>query len=241
MDATLIRLGNTLTGYEKNMGVLANNIANADTAGYKADSMYLMSFDEILEQQIAEGADATKFNEVRSAVRFDQGVVEKTTIPGSIALSGAGFMCVTFNGAEAYTRGGILKVDNNGYLTDAEGNRIVGEGGHINVGDSDYMIDNSGAVYADDTMLGRLKIVDKRNYDSLVKAGGSIFTDSAAGNNIAADCLVMQGYKENSNVDITKEYLNVMTVSRNFETTQRIIQMYDDINGMTAGQIGKLY
>lgn len=241
MEATIMRLGNALAGYEKNMGILANNIANAETAGFKADSMYTMSFDDILQATIAEADGMTKYNEVGSAISFDQGVIEKTSTPGSIALDGAGFMCVTFNGVEAYTRGGILKVDNDGYLTDSEGNRVRGESGAVHVGDSSYMIDSSGTVFANDSAVGKLKIVGKRNYNSLEKIGNSLYTDGAAGNNIQADCVVMQGYKENSNVDITKEYLNVMTVSRNFETAQKIIQMYDDINGLTAGQIGSLY
>lgn len=241
MESTIIRLGNALSGYEKNMGVLANNIANAETAGYKADTMYTMSFDDMLQERVVEGRDISKFNEVMSAVRFDQGMLEKSDVPGSVALSGAGFLCVNVNGQEMYTRGGVLKIDNAGYLTDAEGNRVVGTNGSIYVGTNDFMIDSSGTIFANDASAGQLKLVEKRNYDSLVKAGDSLFADQAAGNNIQADCEVMFGYKESSNVDITKEYLNVMTVSRNFETTQKIIQMYDDINGMSASQIGKLY
>jgi flagellar hook-basal body protein len=123
MDASLLRLGQALLGYEARMSVLSDNVANAGTAGFKAVSMTALSFDGALSEAVGNAAggsgDQTLYFTLRTDIDYSQGDLQKTGNDADLALSGSGFFCVQTGDGPAYVRSVSPRVDGAGYLTDA--------------------------------------------------------------------------------------------------------------------------
>jgi flagellar basal-body rod protein FlgG len=245
MDPSILRLGNAMLNYESKISVISNNIANANTPGYKTDNMIAMSFDESLsneiENSINKNSDVTKYTQLTTHTNYEQGELVNTEDEADLALKGDGFFCVDVNGEECYTRSLKITSDLDGFLVDQHGNRVQGENGDINVGNHQITIASNGLVIANDTydVLGKIKTATFETAETVSKTWGGYYQNDG-GTIIASEAEVLQGYQEQSNLDITEEYLQMMSISRSYETTQTVIQMIDEINGKSAKEIGQL-
>lgn len=243
MDASMLRLGQTLLGYEARMSVLSDNVANAGTAGFKAVSMTALRFDDALLEAAGNAAggsgDQTLYFTLRTDIDFSQGDLAETGDASDLALDGSGFLCVQTGGGTAYVRSVSLRVDGEGYLTDANGNRLLGESGAIRVGDGGYAIGSGGSVVTGAGVAGKLRLSDAAA-GGFVKLGNGYYAAAAGAQITQADCRVMQGYEEQSNVDLTREYVDMISISRSYQTVQRVITILDGINGKAVSQIGSL-
>lgn len=251
MDTSVKMLGTSMKYLQEKLNSSSNNISNSDTPGYKKSNTQSISFTSILSDEMAKivpssaqvyGMGADEFNPgiyLDQVTRnFDQGTMMQTGSPYDIAIQGEGFFVANTSSGTGYVRSTSMTVDSSGYLATSAGDRLQGTGGSIYVGSSDFTIQPNGSVISDNKSLGRLRIVDFSNKTTMEDAGNGTLT--AGGGAKAADGAVMQGFIESSNVDLTDEMTSLIEISNKYQTNQRIIQMLDEINGLTSSRVGKL-
>ena len=161
--------------------IVANNLANVDTLGFKADRT---RFQSALVSQVqnpdgvpAAGAPARAFVQTQGVTTdHATGNVVATGRGLDAVIDGPGFFAVETNGGTRYTRAGSFIVDADGTITTLDGKPVLGEGGPIQVGGSVPTILASGAVVdAEDNELGRLRIDTFADPNTLVKEGTNLF------------------------------------------------------------------
>lgn len=234
----------------RRVDVIANNIANMDTTGFKADTLISNAFSDMLLRQVgSSAATAPSVGSLNNGVyaddmatNFEEGSLRQTERKADIAINGGAFFAVSTTAGERYTRDGSFVVDSEGYLATSDGNRVAGTNGLLKVGNANFTVDGRGDVKDEKgNAVGTLKLVSFEKTSELKKAGGSLFVN--ASNQPAktdTDSAVMQGYLETSNTDVTSEMLNMMSASRLFETSQRVVKMIDETLGRAVNDIGKV-
>jgi flagellar basal-body rod protein FlgG len=251
MDTSVKMLGTSMKYLQEKLNSSSNNISNSDTPGYKKSNTRSISFTNILSDEMAKivpnaseiyNTGTNTFNPgiyVDEVTRnFSQGNLVQTDNPLDISIQGGGFFTVSSSSGTAYLRSTSMTVDSSGYLSTAAGERLQGTNGSIYIGSGDFDILNDGTVISGGKTVNILKIVDFSNKESMTDAGNG--TLSGGGGYIPADGTVMQGFLESSNVDLTEEMTDLIEISKKFQTNQKLIQMLDEINGLSSNRIGKL-
>lgn len=228
------------------LDVVANNIANATTDGFKNDRVGAASFPELLvwrlEPPKPQPVGTTAFGTVVAVIETDyrQGLLENTGELRDVALLGPGFFVVETGTGERYFRGGTLFVDREGYLVTAAGERLLGEGGPVQVGTSNFSVGRDGTVYVDGQPVDRLLVVEFPDRRALVKEGNGYFRADGAPWEAATETEVLQGYREASNVDLTAEMTRLLEGLRAYQLNQRVLRTQDELLGKAVNQVGKV-
>lgn len=242
---------------QKRMDVITNNIANADTTGFKKDGVVSRSFDEEVTRRIndktqLEGASlsrkigdmslGTYVDEVYTD--FSQSGFKQTNGNLDVALNGSGFFAINVtnkNGetTEKYTKDGCFTLGNEGKLMTLEGNIVLGENGPITLPLGTVNIEETGDIYVNGQRIDKLKIVDFENKETLKKFGDSLIetTEQTTPKDFLGS--VSQGFLETSNVDSVKEMVNMITVMRAYEMNQKMVQIHDQTLSKAVNEIGK--
>ena len=239
-NALLIGLSRQ-TALERQLDVVANNIANVNTTGYKADNTL---FEEYLNTPAHEdnfvGRDRrVSFVQDRGTFRnFTQGAVEETKNPLDLAIDGSAFLTVQTPGGERYTRDGGLHINNLGQLVTVAGNQVLGATGPIvfQQTDHDISITPDGTVTVvegngrTDSIRGTLRLVNFTDAQKLLKEGLNLY---AAGDGVAAQAdtksSVRQGFIEKSNVNSVVEMSRMMEVSRAYTSIATLMQQASEL------------
>lgn len=239
---------------QANQNVISNNIANINTTGYKSETLVSKSFDEIMlsnkdnyvngqgkKQEIGGLNPGVKIDEV--STDYSQGTIVQTENDTDFAIVGNGFFTVRDNdGNEAYTRDGVFRVDDRGYLVTSSGENVLGINQITNnvepiyVGNNKISVDNKNNLLVDSKIAYKFNIVDFENYDDLNKVGQNKFT---GGNPIPIDNYQVQNRaKEASNVDMIDVTTAMMSNLRAFEANQKVVQVMDSTLSKIANEIG---
>lgn len=224
MDQSLYHLA-AAAGYgEARLAVLANNLANVNTPGFKADQL---QFSEVLN-----GATSGPGIRMDQFVQFDPGSVEQTGNPLDVAIQGGGFFEVDTPDGPRFTRDGSFRIGSSGLIVTSEGHAVNGTAGPIAIGPdvAEITISDSGAVFADGAQVGILSVVEFVNAPP-TKVGGNLF--SGFGQTPVAAPQMMQGAIERSNVESVAEMTRMIEISRGYETYQKLIQAMDQVAGQT--------
>ncbi|MBQ7200212.1 MAG: flagellar basal-body rod protein FlgF [Eubacterium sp.] len=242
---------------QKRMDVLSNNMANATTVGFKLDKSTSQAFDQVLDLKIRDGSQAyhnQAIGHLSLGVKIGetftdhaQGSIRQTGGTYDCALSGKGFFTVKVIPADGeaktrYTRDGRFTLTKEGLLVDADGNAIQGEGGDIYIStDAKHVaISEQGMITADGEVIDSLKITDFEDYDYLKKFGNTLFEPVEGATEIDAKAQVIQGYTEQSNVNVVREMVDMITVTRAYEANQKVIRSYDTMLQSAANDIGRV-
>ena len=249
-----------LRNEEKRMDVVTNNMANADTTGYKKVDVTAQSFDRQLAVKIndaTEGPDLIRgIGGVTLGVKigetyFDmsQGNFRQTEDLYNFALSGNGFFTISTtdkSGTEhiRYTRDGDFTVTRDGYLVTKDGDFVLGDGGNrIQIPDANLVeisVNQMGEIYSGNTYVSKLQIVDFENYDYLSSYGENMYEAVNGATIVGSDATVNQGYLEMSNVNMVTEMVDMIAVTRAYETNQKMMQTVDSTLNKAVNEIGKL-
>lgn len=249
-----------LRNEEKRMDVVTNNMANADTIGYKKIDVTAQSFDRHLAvkiNDITEGSNVIRgLGGVTLGVKIgetyydmSQGNFRETGSQYDFALSGRGFFTISTTdkaGVEhiRYTRDGNFTVTRDGFLVTKDGDYVLGEGGtRIQIPGADTVRINTnqlGEIYIDNTYIATLQVVDFENYDFLSSYGENMYEPVAGAVMIDADATVTAGYVEMSNVNMVTEMVDMIAITRAYETNQKMVKTIDETLNKTVNDIGRV-
>lgn len=216
------------------LDVTANNIANASTAGFHAERV---TFREALTA--ARSPDIASVGQGTARVDSQAGALTRSENPLDLALDGDGYFAVTTPGGPRYTRAGNFQLDDARNLVTTEGFAVRGAGGApINVPAESAVINvgSDGTVSADGAELGKLELV-RFQPAQMKREGGALF--SATGRPLTDELpSVRAGMLEASNVNVVRGVVELVKVSRTYESLMRMIQGYHDIESRAARELG---
>jgi flagellar basal-body rod protein FlgF/flagellar basal-body rod protein FlgG len=226
---------------ERQIDVVANNIANVNTSGYKADRSL---FEEFLTSRAHEdnflGRDRrVSYVQDRGTFKdFSQGSAEPTKNPLDVAIDGSGFLVVQTPAGERYTRDGGLQINNLGQLVNASGYQVLGSSGPIVIQPTDKevtiaadgnvtVVEGSNRI---DSVRGKLRLVSFADAQKLVKEGSNLYS---AGTGTAAQpdtvSKLRQGFIEKSNVNSVAEMSRMIEVTRTYTQISSMLQQQGDL------------
>lgn len=241
---------------EARQDVITNNLANANSVGFKSDSLTATSFKDVLIQnhdkvvgnknvknEIGSLSLGSKIASVNT--EFTQGMIEATDKPTDFAIEGKGFFVVQRNNGtnneQYYTRDGHFHVNSDGLLVNDSGDSILGrnietgELGPINVSNEKIATDVYGNISVNGIKTYKLYTVDFNNYGSLKKLGDNLYQGENPTENNA---VVRQNSLEKSNVNVINQMTDMITTMRTFETNQKIVQSLDETLGKLINEVG---
>ena len=243
MDPLTIAAASGMRSRMESLTILANNLANATTSGYKSDKEFYGLYSSS-EAENPSGAVSTLPVIERQWTDFAQGTLQATGNPLDVALAGRGFLAVNAPGGTQYTRNGSLQVSKSGELINADGYPLRGEDGlaiHVTA-DKPVDISSDGAVSQGGTAIGKLAIVDFKSSDSLQKIGGSAFQNMDPKNApiAAANVQLQQGKLEASNVSVSESAMRLVGVMRQFEMLQKAVQLGVEMNAKAIQEVARV-
>ena len=236
------------------MDVVSNNLANANTAGFKRDDVTMESFKEVLAIKINDpmnksnariGSMSLGVSVDNVYTNFEQGALKLNGDPFSVALEGQGMIAVgrvDENGTiiEKYTRDGSFTLNANNELVTKDGNYVVGQNGIITIPTGSFSIKENGAIYENGAMVDQLRITGFEDYRTLKKIGDNLYEASEESVQTEFEGLVRQGYQEASNVNSVKEMIDMISVMRSYEANQKVLTTYDETLEKVVNNIGRL-
>ncbi|MBD3298792.1 MAG: flagellar basal-body rod protein FlgF [candidate division Zixibacteria bacterium] len=225
----------------KRQEVITNNLANAQTAGFKRDRLFVERLNEAQEAIVPGAEDWGATNQVGLAIDFAPGSLNRTGNAMDVAISGDGFFAVQTPDGERYTRNGHFSVDTDGTLQSADGHAVLGDNGVIRLPAGEVSINSDGQISVDGRLVDTLRIVRFDDPRVLVRGGSTIFeigipTVAPQDDNQSA---IRQGFLEHSNVNTIEEMVNMITTFRFYEADQRAIQMQDQVQGRVVNELGR--
>lgn len=227
MDTTTyIALSRQLT-LQRNLTTIANNIANAGTSGFHAERTL---FETVLER--AGGPRRVAFvQDVGQFRKLSPGTVSTTGNALDLAISGEGYFTFQTPAGPRYTRAGHLERDAAGQLVDAGGNALLGDGGApivIPADEPEIAIAGDGTISGRLGPLARLQLVTFANEQAMEREGSGLYRADTPP--VPAGGSLVQGAIEGSNVAPVLEMTAMLSTSRAFEGTQRMIETQHELD-----------
>ncbi|MBI2308417.1 MAG: flagellar hook basal-body protein [Rhodocyclales bacterium] len=221
------------------MEVIANNAANALTPGFKRELVAASASLGVSAAGAASAATAGVPLEYR-VVDTASGAPKKTSNPLDVALLGDGLFEVRTDRGMAYTRLGAFRVDEQGRLVTQAGFPVQGTSGDIVLSSPNPVIDLQGKIFEKGAQVAQLKVATFDRSTQLRRAGGGLLFSS--GNALPAEASlprVTQGHLESSNVDSAREMAGLMETYRHFESSNRLLQAYDEMRDKAFRSLGQ--
>jgi len=226
---------------QQNQERVANNLANANTTGYKRDRFFTEAFNERLDAERSPRSD----RRTRQTSDMSRGALKQTENPLDVALGGDGFFVTRPAGGDAthYTRAGHFSVGQDGTLRTPDGKQVLGEGGAIQVPvdeQGDINIAKDGTITLGDDQIGKLRVASVDNPAQLERREGTSFVAGGATPQRMDDPTVLQGMVEKSNVSPVEEMTDMIQTSRQYGAQQRSLQATNEILSRATQDLGKL-
>ena len=244
MDPVSVLAAGGIRSRMESLDLLANNLANAATNGYKTDREFYSLFSSNLAEAGATGNTSTLPLVDRKWTDFSQGVLQNTSNPLDLALAGNGFFAVNGPSGPLYTRNGSFQVSQAGTLVTSDGYAVSAQGGGTFTIDpaSPVEVTPDGDVRQNGASIGQLDIVSFSDPNVLSKQGNNYFRNSSKTVQAAAatDVEVHQGQIENSNVNTPAAAVQLVGVMRQFEMLQKAITMSVDMDKKGIDEVARI-
>ena len=240
------------------MDIMTNNLANASTVGYKKEGSTSQSFDDVLTVKIKDQSvgmrNVQKIGIKNPGVKigenytdYSQGSFRITGNTYDLALSGEGFFAIEFTNKAGetdtkYTRAGQFTLNKDGYLVTEEGDYVLDtQNRRIRLNTLiDSSITDDGTIYQNDQAVAKIQVTDFADYDYLEKYGETYYQPIQGAQTIASNAQVKSGYLEMANVQIVSEMVNLISITRAYESNQKVVQTIDDTLDVAVNQIGRV-
>lgn len=229
----------------ESLDLLANNLANSSTSGYKSDKEFYSIFKSDYADEGADGNDATMPLIDRKWTDFSQGLLQSTNNPLDMGLSGSGFFTIKGPSGPLYTRNGSFQVSSTGVLTTSDGYPVqtaVGGAGITLDPSSSVTVTPGGDVQQNGISVGQLALVNFADTTVLSKQGNNYFknTNPKVIPAPATGVEVHQGQIENSNVNTPGAAVQLVGVMRQFEMLQKAITLSMDMNKKGIDEVARI-
>lgn len=241
MDPLTAAAASGLRARMQSLDMLANNLANAETGGYKTDREF---YDLYLSPEAGESG--TQWQGTLPVVEkpwtdFSQGTLRPTGAPLDLAISGEGFFTVDGPAGALYTRNGNFRLTRAGQLVTADGYpvRMAGRAQVRIQGTGPVEVASDGTVRQDGQSLGRLEIVKFQDSGAIFKQGASYFR-SVQNPVPAAAAEVHQGKLESSNVTAAESAVRLVSVMRQFEMLQKAVTIGTQMNRSSVQEVARV-
>ncbi|MBD66822.1 MAG: flagellar basal-body rod protein FlgF [Halobacteriovoraceae bacterium] len=260
---------------QRKVETIANNIANANTNGFKKDQITFKEYMSAVDNPSADidvppgefapddfyrsrGMENSYVKVDGSYTNFEQGALKPTRNKFDMALFGKGFFEVLTPNGIRFTRNGSFSLNAKGELVTAQGFKVLQKitdeqakdpnfTNDVNervinlTGAHKFSVSREGDVYANDSKLGSLSVVEFNDVHAIRKEGSTLYMNNDA-NNIKRDevaTTVNQGFVEGSNVNAVKEMSELINAHRHFDNIQTAIKTYDSISSKIVNDISK--
>jgi flagellar basal-body rod protein FlgF len=254
---------------QRKIDTLANNIANANTPGFKKDHVSFKEHLTVLEKGHQDidlpnkewkpedfyksyDAENAYVKVAGSFTDFKQGSLVPTNNPLDLAIKGKGFFEVLTPNGVRYTRQGIFSPNKDGNLVTNSGNRLLSELEEspnlkkpeervIKIPSGQVVVTPEGEVHINKKLISKISLVEFKDIHALRKEGNSLFINKDIKNisNPQSGSAILQGFVEQSNVNPVGEISELLKTYRHFESLQRAIKTYDNIGGRAVNDIAK--
>ena len=230
MDNAIYTLISRQGGLIREFDAIANNVANADTTGFKKESGVFSEFIAALQSGSGQSAPSLSIGRLAGhATNFDPGVLRQTGAPLDVAIDGEGFFLVNVGGQTVLSRAGHFLINDVGTLIDANGNPVLNAAeGEIQIPpDVDKLsMSADGTLSANGVEFGRLGIV-RTDLQSMSRMGGNYWRAPAGFEPVNVPN-VRQGFLEDSNVNPVTEIARMIEVQRFYDAGQKMLDMENE-------------
>lgn len=234
--------------------VIANNLANANTVGFRKEGLVISSFTDILDREVS-GMEQASCETVsghqlqtatdlhhRSATYTSQGALKETGSAFDLALDDNGkgmFTIQTARGIE-FTRAGKFRLNNEGFLVTPDGSKLMGHNGPIKATGNEFKVTDNGVVQIDGKPVDRILVSVFEESGDMKRAGGTAFNAKTTKVRASNDFKIKQGFVEMSNVNALQEMVGLMQVMRNFEANQKALSANDQRLQKAVSELGRV-
>jgi flagellar basal-body rod protein FlgF len=227
----------------RQMDIVANNIANADTTAFKVENLIVKADPQPMPDPNG-GPDIINYAlDVALGRDFGQGALQQTGGAFDVAIEGDGFFKVQTAGGERYTRDGRFSMDAQGRLVTKQGQAVQGDGGEIVVDPLKGAINIApdGTISQGTERVGKLSVVSFSDNAALSKDGDGLYANKS---NLTADpaqsAKLHQGMIEGSNVNPILQITNMIEVSRAYERMSKLIDQTTELDRSAINALGKV-
>jgi len=230
-----------LRAQTQTLELIANNVANLNTAGYRGQQPMFSSLVAALSSQPNELSDAVNNFNVLEATRIDlsPGNLERTGNPLDLGIEGSGFFAVQGKNGVLYTRNGSFQISSSGLLTTGTGEPVLGEQGTITAPSGPISISADGTISANGAVVNKLRMVEFAPGSAPVAAGNAYYTAAAV--RPAPYSSVRQGMLEASNVNPVSAVTELIAVQRHAEMLERAMSLFhSNLNHIAASELPRV-
>ena len=226
---SMVNTARSMSYYLRLQEVTADNLANANTDAFKA-------------ARLAAHAEPGSTHPVPvQEMDLQQGRFRETGRPLDLSLEGPGFFVVQTEAGERLTRGGSLRLDGTGRLTDLHGNPVLGESGALVLYGSEVQVHPDGTVTVDDALVDRLRIENVQDPSTLRKEGSGRFVPDGPLQSVSSDeTQVRQGLIEEANLDPLLSTVDLITIQRAYAANADALRAMDSVLGVVTSDVGKV-
>ncbi len=235
-----------MSANQNKINIISNNMVNVNTAGYKKlevefhdlvrESLYKQSY-PTNNSNTTTGTGVKTTNEIRN---LSQGSFKETGIVSNFGIDGEGlFRVITPENTYAYTRNGEFNVDSSGKIVDDNGNVLNiqfynnNNYGNLEITKDNCVVNKQGEVFVDDNIVGKINLYTATGDNDFLSVGNSLFVTRPGANlTIKNDSNIMQGYTETSNVNISQEMTDLISIQRSFQLNSKGMTVADDMWSM---------
>lgn len=229
------------------MDIMSNSLTNVNTVGFKKEGSTSQAYADVMAVKIKDWTETPntpkKLGNMSLGVKigetytdFSQGSFRTTENTYDLAIGGKGFFNIEFTNkagetSTKYTRDGGFTITKDGYLVTKDGDYVLGENGRIQLSTTAgaTVFDRAGNIYQDDRLVASLKITDFEDTNYLTHYGETMW-DAMEGavEKEPENTEIFQGFLEMSNASVVKEMVNMITISRQYESNQKMLTTFDE-------------
>lgn len=235
---------------QRTLNVLANNISNVRTPGYRVERVISSTFEQELITRIEKTGNSAHIGTgapirvvEESASIFDPSLLQETGRPFDLAIVGDGYFNVQNTGGETFlTRNGSFDMDAEGFLVLRGAGRVMGRKGEVEVGTAGFTVEADGTVYSEKGRKLDVLVISQPDAETKLEKSANGLYRAPEGVDLpeAQGSRVTQGLLEASNIDLNREYTLAMEAQRTFQSCSNALRIIDQLNQKTATQIASV-
>lgn len=233
----------------RRLDVVANNMTNISTAGFKGDRYTDSTFQDVLISRVGNKNKASSVEMGNESyilapselyTDFTQGSMEETGLPLDFAITGEGFFAISRDGEIGYTRAGSFTLDDNGILCLAGQGQVLDRNYQpIQLSTDHVYVDKAGSIYTEEgrNLMGSLGVFAFPDNEALERNDRGLFVGEGA--QLSEDYLIRNGWIERSNVNMVQEMVYMMTTQRALQSAAQLSKIYDAVMTRATTELGR--